>query len=412
MSQLRHRTLRSSIRGQHSPSKLLPSQLPFHFFQTSLPLHSIAKMASAKSDSVRYCDDRRALHANIGVKRTQKTCVNLTAASKLRKRQACPQEGSRDRPIVIDDDVDSPKRTSSTQGPINEKHRIRKRARKMRGSLQTIREPVDDFSRLRELVRSSEKIVVISGAGISVSAGFPTFEDMRKSKQTSFDRSLYSSSEEMTSFHSTVRGMCERLHSDLTEPSAFHKVMDELARTRPHFRHYTQNIDCVERLLLDLNAKTIRLHGRVDQARCGICNWVCDYKPHLFHGSDSLYCQRCLQRSQARVLKGKRSLNIGRLRPNVLLYGEPHPDDKEILETAKHDLRICPELVLIVGTKLRIPGARSIAANFCHAARSVGGASFWISKEEPASSVRSLCDYVLIGDCDKVIPLDIFKLSN
>lgn len=41
----------------------------------------------------------------------------------------------------------------------------------MRGSLQTIREPVDDFSRLRELVRSSEKIVVISGAGISVSAG-------------------------------------------------------------------------------------------------------------------------------------------------------------------------------------------------------------------------------------------------
>ncbi|KAH8690369.1 hypothetical protein GQ44DRAFT_636967, partial [Phaeosphaeriaceae sp. PMI808] len=71
--------------------------------------------------------------------------------------------------------------------------------------------------------------------------------------------------------------------------------------------------------------------------------------------------------------KGKRSLKIGRLRPNVLLYGEPHLDDKEILETAKHDLRICPELVLIVGTKLRIPGARSIAANFCHAAGGVGG---------------------------------------
>ena len=65
--------------------------------------------------------------------------------------------------------------------------------------LQTIREPVDDFSRLRELVRSSEKIIVISGAGISVSTGYelklvykipssiliylvPTFEDMRKSK--------------------------------------------------------------------------------------------------------------------------------------------------------------------------------------------------------------------------------------
>jgi NAD-dependent histone deacetylase SIR2 len=206
--------------------------------------------------------------------------------------------------------------------------------------------------------------------------------------------------------------MCERLHLDLIKPSLFHKVLDELARTRPHFRHYTQNIDCVERLLPDLDAKTIRLHGRADQSRCEICNLVCDYKPYLFQGSDSLSCQRYLQRSQARTLKGKRSLSIGRLRPNVLLYGEPHPDDKEILETTKHDLGICLELVLIVGTKLRIPGARSIAASFCHAARGVGGASFWISKEEPESSINSLCDYVLIGDCDKVIPVDMFKLSN
>ena len=28
------------------------------------------------------------------------------------------------------------------------------------------------------------------------------------------------------------------------------------------------------------------------------------------------------------------------------------------------------------------------------------------------SSVRALYDYILIGECDKVIPLDIFKLSN
>ena len=41
----------------------------------------------------------------------------------------------------------------------------------MRGLLQAIRKPVDDLGRLRELVRSSEKIVVISGAGISVNAG-------------------------------------------------------------------------------------------------------------------------------------------------------------------------------------------------------------------------------------------------
>jgi NAD-dependent SIR2 family protein deacetylase len=50
-------------------------------------------------------------------------------------------------------------------------------------------------------------------------------------------------------------------------------------------------------------------------------------------------------------------LKISRLRPNVLLYGEPYPDDKEILETAKYDLRICLELVLIISMKLAIPSA-------------------------------------------------------
>jgi NAD-dependent SIR2 family protein deacetylase len=76
-------------------------------------------------------------------------------------------------------------------------------------------------------------------------------------------------------------------------------------------------------------------------------------------------------------------LKISKLRPNILLYSEPHLDNKEILETTKYNLRICPELVLIISTKLAIPGARSIAADFCHAAQSVGRASFWISKEEP-----------------------------
>ena len=165
--------------------------------------------------------------------------------------------------------------------------------------------------------------------------------------------------------------MFERLYSDSTEPLPFHKVMDELARSRPHFQHYTQNIDCIEHLLPDLEAKTVRLHGQVDQARYRKCNWVCDFEPHLFQGADSLGCQRSLDRSQARIIEGKRSLSISRLRPDVLLYGEPHPDDREILKTAKDSLRIYPDLVLIVGTKLGIPRAQSIAANFCHAARSV-----------------------------------------
>ncbi len=87
---------------------------------------------------------------------------------------------------------------------------------------------------------------------------------MRKSKQTSFDRSLYSSSDEITSFYSIVCNIYKRLYSDSTEPSPFYKVIDELTRTRSYFRHYTQNINYVERLLPNLDAKTIHLYSRVN----------------------------------------------------------------------------------------------------------------------------------------------------
>lgn len=137
--------------------------------------------------------------------------------------------------------------------------------------------------------------------------------------------------------------------------------------------HITQNIDCIEQRLPDLEAKTVRLHGQVDQARCQICNCVCAFDPHLFQHADLPDCQKCLARSEARVMKGKRSLRIGRLKPDVLLYGDPHPDDNEIIKVIKDGLAIRPDLVLIAGTKLRNLGAQSLAANFCHAARSVGG---------------------------------------
>ncbi len=107
-------------------------------------------------------------------------------------------------------------------------------------------------------------------------------------------------------------------------------------------------------------------------------------------------------RSQARISNGKRLLSIGTLKPDVLLYSEPHPDDTEILEAVEDDLEICPDLVLVVGTKLEIPGALSIVTSFCYAARNRGGATVWISKEEPASRVRGLFDCILQGDCDAV----------
>ncbi|RAL58445.1 hypothetical protein DID88_005150 [Monilinia fructigena] len=41
--------------------------------------------------------------------------------------------------------------------------------------------------------------------------------------------------------------------------------MDNLASENRLLRHITQNIDCLEQKSPDLNAKTLRLHGQIDQ---------------------------------------------------------------------------------------------------------------------------------------------------
>ncbi len=73
------------------------------------------------------------------------------------------------------------------------------------------------------------------------------------------------------------------------------------------------------------------------------------------------------------VICGNWPLSIGRLRPVVLLCGEPHTDDNEILEAVEHDMAMRPDLVLVVGTRLERNGPRSMVTRLCKAVRRSGG---------------------------------------
>jgi hypothetical protein len=60
------------------------------------------------------------------------------------------------------------------------------------------------------------------------------------------------------------------------------------------------------------------------------------------------------------------------------------------------------DVVLVVGTKLERDGPRSMVTRLCKAARHSGSVVIWISKEQPAFSLRPLFDYILMGDCDAI----------
>jgi hypothetical protein len=108
--------------------------------------------------------------------------VDSAAAPNTKKRKAYPQDGSQGkrpstvpppltnsyiaRPIIINDS-DSPKQSAFNRGFLEKK---RRRNRESERPFQQIL-PADDFLRVKKLLRSSKKIFVISGAGISANAG-------------------------------------------------------------------------------------------------------------------------------------------------------------------------------------------------------------------------------------------------
>ncbi|KAF8476536.1 DHS-like NAD/FAD-binding domain-containing protein, partial [Gautieria morchelliformis] len=107
-------------------------------------------------------------------------------------------------------------------------------------------------------------------------------------------------------------------------------------------------------------------------------------------------CPSCTSLEQTRALVGKRLRGVGKLRPSVVLYGEDHREGEGVGEAVRRDLcgitggapvasekvdaghaptkpRVRagkgPDLLLVVGTSLRVPGTKRIVREFSKAVR-------------------------------------------
>ena len=231
----------------------------------------------------------------------------------------------------------------------------------------------------------------------------PDFQNIRKSTQTSFDISVYNSPVDTARFHTLVRDLSKLFAC--AKPTSFHHFLNELACSGSLLRHYTQNIDCTEQGLRDLWGKTVQLHGRIDKAMYQRCGWNGPLLPDCFGGSQPPDCTRCQRIALEREDTGKRRRGVGRLRPNVVLYGEKHPKGDRIGELVEQDLGIGPKVALVVGTALKVPGVRRLVRELCRAAKAQGGLTVWINKDAPPSSLKLPLDFAFLGDCDEFASL-------
>ncbi|KIX95623.1 uncharacterized protein Z520_08743 [Fonsecaea multimorphosa CBS 102226] len=288
---------------------------------------------------------------------------------------------------------------------------------------------------LLKALRNRRKIVVIAGAGISVSAGIPDFRSshglfkslrgehrLKSSGKMLFDASVYKDDHSTSSFHDMVRKLSKM--SANAKPTLFHRFLARLAVEGRLLRLYTQNVDCLETSLPPLATqvplnhkapwpKTVQLHGGLEKMMCQKCRHISDFQPNLFDGAAPPLCPQCVAADALRTAHaGKRSHGVGRLRPRIVLYNEHNPDDEAIGAVTTADFRTRPDAVIVVGTSMKIPAVRRIVHEMCQIVRDRReGTTVWINRDPvpPGKDLENCWDLVVKGDSDEVARLARLK---
>ena len=197
--------------------------------------------------------------------------------------------------------------------------------------------------------------------------------------------------------------------SESAQPTPFHHLLRALDDRGKLLRVYTQNIDALESksgltfgvpeisgprgkpkskagpsASQDMPGRLpsppleiprcIPLHGTLGTMHCVSCTHVFPLRDHLEHLSSGIppCCPECTTLEKVRQMSGKRSRGVGKLRPSVVLYNEDHKDGEHVGEVVRKDLTGCSpraDLLLVVGTSLRVPGTKRIVREFSKAVR-------------------------------------------
>ncbi|KAF8544932.1 DHS-like NAD/FAD-binding domain-containing protein [Trichophaea hybrida] len=293
-------------------------------------------------------------------------------------------------------------------------------------------------------VARSKKIIVVTGAGISTNCGIPDFRstdglyNLVKAQYPNavvkgrdlFDAVLWSDPTSTSLFYTFLANLRSEVLK-VKETTSVHKFIRTLAETGRLQRCYTQNIDGLEEregLVMNLShgkgkrkrpspitvddnrtdqekgCQVVQLHGNLKSLRCTNCQMLTTYTPSavrtLLSGVAPL-CEACQIASECRQAAGKRGIKVGHLRPNVVLYGEEHPDAEMVGILAEADIKAAPDLMIILGTSLKVHGLKVVVKEFSKAVHAKGGKVLFVNNTPPTDSVWSdVIDYFVEMDCD------------
>lgn len=198
-----------------------------------------------------------------------------------------------------------------------------------------------DVETARTLIEQSDRIMVLTGAGISTDSGIPDFrgpkgvwtKDPEAEKLATID--VYLSRPEIR-----VRAWRRRIDTGIfrREPNAGHRALVDLEHTGRLALLSTQNIDGLHRAAGTSPDKLAEVHGNVREVHCVACDDRGPIEPTIARveaGEDDPPCLVC----------------GGILKPTVVFFGESLPP--EDLEKSFGAAQAC-DLLIAVGTTLGV----------------------------------------------------------
>ncbi|KAJ3024790.1 UNVERIFIED_CONTAM: hypothetical protein HDU68_007778 [Siphonaria sp. JEL0065] len=317
----------------------------------------------------------------------------------------------------------------------------------------------EHFSVVAKVLKRAKKVVAVAGAGISVSAGIPDFRsadglyNLVKSRyphavvkgKDMFDASLFRDPLTTSIFYTFIAEL--KILSDNANLTKTHHFLKTLNDRGQLLRCYTQNIDCLE-ARLNLAPKTttastsssasstpqkrappkqlptlVHLHGALDTMICSLCKTTIPFQDPLIETcktGSAPACSACLTSSALRSAQGKRALACGVMRPNIVLYGEHHASGADISKSVGVDVKRRPDVVLVMGTSLKVEGVKTLVKNLaraCHESPSSssstteagacgsGGIVVLLNRTRLGKEWESVFDYQILGDVDDCVEL-------
>ncbi|KAF9564294.1 SIR2-domain-containing protein [Agrocybe pediades] len=271
-----------------------------------------------------------------------------------------------------------------------------------------------------DLIRKSQRILILTGAGISVSCGIPDFRSRDGLYSSLKTKGEYDLDDPQQMFDinyfrenpSVFYSFASQIYPSNFVPSPCHRFIKLIEDKGKLLRNYTQNIDTLETLAGV--KKVLQCHGSFATASCLLCR---QRVPGTEIEADILnhkvpLCKSCNptptapikpKKTSKKKAKGQWDSDVedesdapeypaGIMKPDITFFGEKLTDD---FDHSLAEDRWNVDLLLVIGTSLKVSPVAEILSHLPHSIPQI------LINKTPIRHINP--DIVLLGNADNVV---------